>query len=71
MTCATWFMLKPELAEPGDVRLTEEDDFASLMRGGGFDAVIGDPALWPIVPEFPGETAALPQFPVSGRLCFA
>ena len=68
VTCATWFMQKTELSLPGDVRLAEEDDFEELVRDGGFDLLIGDPALWRIVPWFAGEKVDAPQFPVSGKL---
>ena len=68
VTCATWFMQKKELARPGDVRLTEEDDFQELVESGSYDILMGDPTLWRIVPRFPGELADMPQFPVSGRL---
>ncbi len=68
VVCATWFMLSPELARPGDLRLREEADFARLVAEGGYDVLIGDPTLWRLVPEFAGETIDLPQFPVSGKL---
>lgn len=71
VACATWFMRVPELSEPGDMSLSEEDDFAALVRDGGFDVLIGDPALWRIVPDFSGTTVDIPQFPVSGKLCGA
>ena len=70
VTCATWFMQLSELAQPGDVRLREEDDFEELVYGGDFDVLVGDPTLWRIVPEFKGETIDLPEFPVSGKLRF-
>ena len=68
VTCATWFMQVPELAREGDVRLREEDDFEELVYQGGYDVLVGDPALWRIVPEFEGITIDVPQFPVSGEL---
>ena len=68
VTCATWFMQKKELVRPGDVRLTEEDDFQELVENGSYDMLMGDPTLWRIVPRFSGELADMPQFPVSGRL---
>lgn len=66
VTCATWFMQLPELAQEGDVHLREEDDFEELVYGGDFDVLVGDPTLWRIVPQFAGATIDVPQFPVSG-----
>ncbi len=66
--CATWFLHLTELAQPGDVRLKEEDDFEELVMQGDFDLLIGDSTLWRIVPDYTGETISVPQFPVSGDL---
>lgn len=68
VTCATWFMQLPELAQQGDVRLVEEDDFAELVAQGSFGAIVGDPALWPIISSFEGELISLPHFALSGTL---
>ena len=68
VTCATWFILDDDLAQPGDTHLSEEDDLAELVADGGFDVLIGDATLWRIVPDFPGTTIDLPQFPVSGKI---
>ncbi len=68
VTCATWFMQDAELTEPGDVRLSEEDDFAELVAEGGFDVLVGDPTLWRIVGGFDGTTVDVPQFAISGKL---
>lgn len=68
VTCATWFLHLTELAQPGDVRLKEEDDFEELVMQGNFDLLIGDGTLWRIVPDYDGETISVPQFPVSGDL---
>ncbi|MBR3159451.1 MAG: hypothetical protein IKG18_05515 [Atopobiaceae bacterium] len=68
VTCATWFMMLPELAQPGDAHLREEDDFEQLVYGGVFDVLVGDPTLWRIVPRFSGVTVDFSQFPVSGKL---
>lgn len=63
---ATWFMLAPELAEPGDLHLESEADFAELAVA--FDAVVADRALAPAAGKFAGEWLDLPHFAVSGRL---
>ena len=66
--CATWFLQDTELAQPGDVHLSEEDDFERLVYEGGYGILVGDPTLWRIVGDFGGTTIDLPQFPVSGKL---
>ena len=68
VTCATWFMLLPELAQAGDVRLREEADLVELVRAGGYDVLVGDPTLWRMLGSFDGCTIDVPQFSVSGRL---
>ena len=68
VTCATWFLQLRELAEPGDVRLVEEDDLAELVAAGAFDVLVGDPTLWPIVAGCGAATVDVPQFAVSGML---
>lgn len=68
VTCATWFMQLGELAQEGDVRLREEDDFAELVHAGDFDVLVGDPSLWRIVAGFSGATVSAPEFAVSGEL---
>ena len=68
VTCATWFMSKRELAEPQDVRLSEEGDLYRLVAEGGFDVLVGDPTLWRIVGDFEGILVDAPQFAVSGKL---
>lgn len=66
--CATWFMMDTTRTLPGDARLKEEDDFEALVYHGDYDMLIGDPALWRIVPNYTGDKIDLPQFPVSGQL---
>ena len=68
VTCATWFMLLPELAQAGDVRLREEADLVELAGAGGYDVLVGDPTLWRMLGSFDGCTIDVPQFSVSGRL---
>ena len=66
--CATWFLMDTTRTQPGDCRLKEEDDFEALVYDGDYDLLIGDPALWRIIPNYLGDTIDIPQFPVSGRL---
>ena len=69
VVCAAWFMFDSAMAEAGDRRLLEEDDFEALVQEGAFDLLIGDPTQWRIVEKsYGGATHDLPQFPVSGRL---
>lgn len=65
---STWFMKKKELEQTGDLLLTEEEQYQTLVREGGFDLIIADPTLLRMVKESDGECLALPDFAVSGRL---
>jgi hypothetical protein len=68
VTVATYFMLKPELSEPQDLHLREEDEFTDLVRHGGYDCILADPAFRAAVPDYSGRFYALPHFAVSGVL---
>ena len=65
---ATWFMKKAELAEAGDLHLTEEDQLEELAAQGGYDVVVADPAFRRAMPAFAGEFVNAPHFAVSGKL---
>ena len=66
---ATWFMLKKELSEAGDLHLSEETDLARAVRSGKYDMIIADPVMLPLLREcFDGVFAGLPHFAVSGKL---
>lgn len=65
---ATWFMLPKEMQQSGDAALTEEDEFAQLVRDGAFDLIIADPCLKALVPFYQGEWIDLPEFAISGKL---
>ena len=65
----SWFMMKEELSEKGDLRLREESDAAAAVRAGNYDMIIADPVMIPLVSDcFDGVFAGLPHFAVSGRL---
>ena len=64
--CATWFMLKKELGRQEDIRLKEEEDFTDLVREGGYDLILADQALRPLVPDYQGAWIHVPHFAVSG-----
>lgn len=68
VTVADWFTFRRELAQSGDVRLKEEDQFEELVREGGFDLIIADSALKPLARDFSGEWLDAPHFALSGRL---
>ena len=68
VVCATWFMKKRALERPGDLHLTEEDQFEELVRNGGWDVLIADPTLWPLTGDYAGQRIPAPEFSVSGRL---
>ena len=65
---ASWFMIKKELSQPGDIHLIEEDDFEKLVYEGNYDLIIADESLKRIIPEYKGEFVHAPQFAVSGKL---
>ena len=69
VNAATWFMLRKELSEAGDLRLSEETDLVRAVRSGNYDMIIADPVVLPILREcFDGVFAGLPHFAVSGKL---
>ena len=66
---ATWFMLKKDLSEPGDLRFVEETDLARAVHTGNYDMIVADPVVLPLLREcFDGVFAGLPHFAVSGKL---
>ena len=66
---ASWFMMKEELRGDGDLQLREESDIAEAVRRGGYDMIIADPVMIPLVGRyFDGVFADLPHFAVSGKL---
>ncbi len=65
---ASWFMLKKELRKDGDVHLSEEDQYAELIREGGYDVILGDTILQSAVSDSAGIFVDLPHFAVSGKV---
>ena len=64
---ASWFMMHEELMEKGDLRLREETDL-SPAAGGGYDLILADPAMYPLIREtYDGPLSELPHFAVSGK----
>jgi nitrogenase molybdenum-iron protein alpha/beta subunit len=68
VTVASWFMLKDELKQDGDVPLYEEDQFIELADNDAYDIVIGDPLFRKALKHFTGTYIDLPHFAVSGRM---
>lgn len=67
VTGATWFMRLKALEQPGDLRLTEEDDFERAVDAGGYDIIAADPMLKPLAKHFTGQWIDWPHFAVSGK----
>lgn len=67
LVCGSWFMTVPELTEPGDLKLSEEDDFTELMNSEQFDVIIADPVFRKMAAGFQGSFIPVPEFSVSGR----
>ncbi len=68
VTVAGWFMMEPELREEGDISLTEEDDFLTLVSENTYDIIIADPAMERMIPDFDGLFVPAPHFAFSGKL---
>ena len=45
ITVASWFMMKQELSEEGDISLREEDDYMELVKEEDYDIVFADPMM--------------------------
>ena len=45
ITVASWFMMKQELSEEGDISLREEDDYMELVKEEEYDIVFADPMM--------------------------
>ena len=54
MTVASWFMMKPELRQDGDLHLRDEDDYIELVENGDFDVIYADHCMERMTPKFEG-----------------
>ena len=45
ITVASWFMMKQELSEEGDISSREEDDYMELIKKEDYDIVFADPMM--------------------------
>ena len=68
VTVASWFMMKSELSEEGDLSLKEEMDYCKLVQNGNYDIVFADENMRGLVPGFKGTFFNIRHFAVSGKL---
>ena len=68
VTVASWFMMKSELSEEGDLSLKEEMDYCKLVQNGNYDMVFADENMRGLVPGFKGTFVNVRHFAVSGKL---
>lgn len=68
VTVASWFMMKSELSEEGDLSLKEEMDYCKLVQNGNYDIVFADENMRGLVPGFKGTFVNVRHFAVSGKL---
>ena len=67
VTVATFFKLEKELAAPGDLHLSEENDLRELLESGKYDLVAADRYLARCAKDYAGDWVHLPHFAVSGE----
>lgn len=67
VTVASWFMMKSELSEEGDLSLKEEMDYCKLVQNGNYDIVFADENMRGLVPGFKGTFVNIRHFAVSGK----
>ena len=68
VTVASWFMMKSELSEEGDLSLKEEKDYCKFVQNGNYDIVFADENMRGLVPGFKGTFVNVRHFAVSGKL---
>lgn len=68
ITVASFFDLKRDLKEAGDLMLKEEADLIELAKEGGYTLVIADNIIRPMFEE-KVSFIDIPHFACSGRLC--
>ena len=68
VTVASWFMMKSEFSEEGDLSLKEEKDCCKLVQNGNYDIVFADENMRGLVPGFKGTFVNVRHFAVSGKL---
>ena len=68
VTVASWFMMKSEISEEGDLSLKEAKDYCKLVQNGNYDIVFADENMRGLVPGFKGTFVNVRHFAVSGKL---
>ena len=68
VTVASWFMMKSEFSEEGDLSLKEEKDYCKLVQNGNYDIVFADENMRGLLPGFKGTFVNVRHFAVSGKL---
>ena len=71
INCATFFMQSSDYAmEPGDKKLTGEDDLSDLVANNYYDLIIADADIKRLldVSGYTGHFVDFPHFAVSGRM---
>ena len=68
VTVASWFMMKSELSEEGDLFLKEEMDYYCVCSKWNYDIVFADENMRGLVPGFKGTFVNVRHFTVSGKL---
>ena len=64
---ATFFKLHDSVKQDGDKKITEEDEFISMVKEGGYDTIAADICLKDLVPDYKGNWIDLKCFAISGR----
>ena len=64
---ASFFMMKKQLRQDGDVHLREESDVEKLTHENAYDIIIADPVIRKLLPDFAGIFLEAAHFAVSGR----
>ena len=64
---ASFFMMHRACMAAGDVRLREEADLRAIVQERGYDTVLADQALAPLLAGLPVRLLHLPHFAVSGN----
>jgi nitrogenase molybdenum-cofactor synthesis protein NifE len=68
VVAADFFLQLPELKEPQDLRLAEEDECEALLNSDQFDIIIADPVFKKMLGASDAAFVPYPQFSVSGNL---
>lgn len=64
---ATFFTLHDEIKKGDDIKITEEDEFTSLVMSGKYSCVVADNCLQKLAKGYTGRWIDAPFFALSGR----